>query len=215
MAAAAPFRDAALDRWHRKAALLAPGGGGGGGGALSSRAAAAAAGLGLRAVGQPPSAQVAAAMADVARLVERARLPAHAAPPRVGCDVPPTHVVVVGEGGGSGGEEDAEDGDHLASTTRRDPDTYDDGEFYAQLLKEFVEAAAGGGPGAAGARVTAATRRRKAVDRRASKGRKLRFDVHDKLVGFMAPDDRAGTPPLARQLVGALFGGSGGLGGRA
>ena len=32
-----------------------------------------------------------------------------------------------------------------------------------------------------------APKRRKAVDRRASKGRKLRFHVHDKLVNFMAP----------------------------
>jgi protein AATF/BFR2 len=74
--------------------------------------------------------------------------------------------------------------------------------------------AAGVGPGAAlmngrggGGAATSPHRRRKAVDRRASKGRKLRFDVHDKLVGFMAADDRGGTPPLARQLVGALFGG--------
>lgn len=32
-----------------------------------------------------------------------------------------------------------------------------------------------------------APKRRKTVDRRASKGRKLRFHVHDKLVNFMAP----------------------------
>jgi protein AATF/BFR2 len=35
--------------------------------------------------------------------------------------------------------------------------------------------------------VLQAPKRRKAVDRRASKGRKLRFHVHDKLVSFMAP----------------------------
>jgi protein AATF/BFR2 len=32
-----------------------------------------------------------------------------------------------------------------------------------------------------------APKRRKVVDRRASKGRKLRFHVHDKLVNFMSP----------------------------
>lgn len=194
MAASAPFRDAALDRWHRKAALL-------GGGK-------AGAGLGLRALGQPPSAQVAAAMADAARLLDRARLPVHAAPRRVACDVPPTRVAC---GGGENTDDDEAAG-QPSTTTARDPDTYDDGEFYSQLLKEFVEAASGGaaGGGLAGARAGAAARRRKTVDRRASKGRKLRFDVHEKLVGFMAPDDRAGTPPLARQLAGALFGGGGG-----
>ena len=200
MAAAAPFRDASFDRWHRKAALLSGGGGG---------KAGAGAAAGLRALGQPPSAQVAAAMADVARLVERARLPVEAAPARVGGDVTPTRVVC-----GDSPPSSDDDGDGVpgaSAALRRDPDTYDDGEFYAQLLKEFVEAA-GVGPGSAlggagSAAAAARHRRRKAVDRRASKGRKLRFDVHDKLVGFMAADDRAGTPPLARQLVGALFGG--------
>jgi protein AATF/BFR2 len=205
MAAAAPFRDAALDRWHRKAALLS-----GGGGVAGGKASAAAGGVGLRALGQPPSAQVAAAMVDVARMVERACLTVDATPVRVGADVLPTRVC------GAGEEESEDDGAgaaHPASTLARDPDTFDDGEFYAQLLKEYVEAA-GVGPGAAlmngrggGGAATSPHRRRKAVDRRASKGRKLRFDVHDKLVGFMAADDRGGTPPLARQLVGALFGG--------
>ena len=84
-----------------------------------------------------------------------------------------------------------------------DPDTYDDGEFYGQLLREFVESA---GCGAAARRVPGAKKARKVVDRRASKGRKLRYDVHEKLVAFLAPDD-VGEPPLARQLVGRLFGG--------
>jgi len=170
---AAPSRDAAFDRWHRKAALLA-----GRGAALAG---------GLRVLDAPPSAQVAAALADPERLIARSRLPADGAPRRVGEKWPrPTPCA----------DPDA------PGAVVRDPDTFDDGEFYAQLLKEFVEAAGGGGA-AAKAR---GPKRRKNVDRRASKGRKLRYDVHDKLVGFMARTDSP-EPALARQLFGALFGG--------
>ncbi len=50
-------------------------------------------------------------------------------------------------------------------------------------------------------------KRRKATDRRASKGRKLRYHVHEKLVNFMTPREGVGTAPgLASQLFGSLFG---------
>jgi protein AATF/BFR2 len=46
---------------------------------------------------------------------------------------------------------------------------------------------------------------RKLVDRRASKGRKIRYNVQDKLVNFMAPV--TSEPPLfAAQLFANLFG---------
>lgn len=48
---------------------------------------------------------------------------------------------------------------------------------------------------------------RKQVDRRASKGRKLRYHVQEKLVNFMAPVEQAGHE-LAVQLFTSLFGGS-------
>lgn len=52
-------------------------------------------------------------------------------------------------------------------------------------------------------------KQRKAVDRRASKGRKLRYHVHEKLVNFMAPVELA-APQYAAQLFSNLFGGGGG-----
>jgi len=45
------------------------------------------------------------------------------------------------------------------------------------------------------------------VDRRASKGRKLRYHVQEKLVNFMAPMEHAGHS-IATQLFSSLFGGS-------
>jgi hypothetical protein len=51
-------------------------------------------------------------------------------------------------------------------------------------------------------------KQRKAVDRRASKGRRLRYHVHDKLVSFMAPVE-LDAPQFAPQLFSHLFGGGG------
>jgi hypothetical protein len=46
---------------------------------------------------------------------------------------------------------------------------------------------------------------KKNVDRRASKGRKLRFHAHEKIVGFAAPVPSALDPLERDQLADALF----------
>lgn len=86
-----------------------------------------------------------------------------------------------------------------------DPGIYDDADFYATLLRELVERRmtdlsgtnTGTHPLHHNANSTAAifppSRDRKPrgqVDTRASKGRKMRFTVHEKLQNFMAPEDR-------------------------
>jgi hypothetical protein len=48
---------------------------------------------------------------------------------------------------------------------------------------------------------------RKQVDRRASKGRKLRYDVHEKLVNFVTPVEQ-NTGEYAITLFNNLFGGT-------
>lgn len=61
----------------------------------------------------------------------------------------------------------------LCTQEARDPETFDDGEFYQQALKEFLERSGGGAlAGAAGG--ARGVKKRRAVDRRASKGRKIR-----------------------------------------
>ena len=49
-------------------------------------------------------------------------------------------------------------------------------------------------------------KKRRVVERRASKGRKLRYQVMEKLVHFMTPVQRAQPPALAAQLFANLFG---------
>ncbi|CAM9641660.1 unnamed protein product, partial [Discosporangium mesarthrocarpum] len=68
-----------------------------------------------------------------------------------------------------------------------DKEVVDDREFYQHLLKEFVDSSGGDGAGyerAAGAPVRHRSRK-KVVDQRASKGRKLKYVTHPKMQNFM------------------------------
>lgn len=81
------------------------------------------------------------------------------------------------------------------------PDTYQDGEFYQALLNEFLE----GTSDFATQKIHKEPKNRKIVDRRASKGRKIRYHVHDKLVNFMTPND-TDIPEYASRIFANLFG---------
>lgn len=88
---------------------------------------------------------------------------------------------------------------------------YDDADFYQLLLKELVDQRSSDGTNGSAptVRYTAIkeAKTRKQVDRRASKGRKLRFTVHEKLENFMAPEDRrAWEEDAIDRLFGTLFG---------
>ncbi|KAK0672946.1 apoptosis-antagonizing transcription factor [Cercophora samala] len=100
-----------------------------------------------------------------------------------------------------------------AKKVEEDAEIYDDADFYQLLLKELVDqrSADTGAPGESVTTVRWAALKeakvRKQVDRKASKGRKLRYTVHEKLQNFMAPEDRRGWEEHAiDRLFGALFG---------
>ncbi|KAK1579869.1 apoptosis-antagonizing transcription factor [Colletotrichum navitas] len=101
----------------------------------------------------------------------------------------------------------------VARKVNEDPEVYDDADFYQLLLKELVEqrtSDTGGGTAAQPTVRWAAMKEaktKKHVDRRASKGRKMRFNVHEKLQNFMAPEDRrAWEQDAIDRLFGTLFG---------
>ncbi|KAK2048088.1 TRAUB-domain-containing protein [Colletotrichum somersetense] len=104
----------------------------------------------------------------------------------------------------------------VARKVNEDPEVYDDADFYQLLLKELVEqrtSDTGGGGSGAAAQPTVRwaamkeAKTKKHVDRRASKGRKMRFNVHEKLQNFMAPEDRrAWEQDAIDRLFGTLFG---------
>ncbi|CAN1258427.1 Protein AATF [Linum perenne] len=87
-----------------------------------------------------------------------------------------------------------------------DPELLDDSEFYQQLLKEFLEKVDPNSSETAFYAVKRLqTKKRKIVDRRASKSRKIRYSVHEHIVNFMAPRPMD-LPPMAPKLFENLFG---------
>ncbi|XP_036380543.1 protein AATF [Megalops cyprinoides] len=96
-----------------------------------------------------------------------------------------------------------------------DEEIFDDDDFYHQLLRELIErktSAADPNDQVAMGRQWLAIQKlrskiKKKVDTKASKGRKVRFHVHSKLVNFMAPIDHSSMSDDARtELYRSLFG---------
>ncbi|PHH66531.1 hypothetical protein CDD81_7006 [Ophiocordyceps australis] len=96
----------------------------------------------------------------------------------------------------------------------QDDEVFDDADFYQVLLKELVEErtveSAEAMRGALPSVMLTAAREaktRKQVDRKASKGRKLRFTVHEKLQDFMACEDgRSWEQQAIDRFFGTLLG---------
>ncbi|KAI0033667.1 apoptosis-antagonizing transcription factor [Vararia minispora EC-137] len=157
-----------LAKWSAKVAAVAP----------STLAAKNAFAQRNRVTAVP--AQVADALAiDSAKLVARTRV---RRTPRARVRLHGTRENAADEGGDGG------DGD---------PETFDDTDFYQQLLRDVIDArgADGGGGGSGQADWVLTQRQRKArkkVDTKASKGRKLRYEVHERLQNFMVPVPLAG-----------------------
>ena len=98
-----------------------------------------------------------------------------------------------------------------------DPKIYDDADFYGLLLKELLEQKSVDSVAASNVDLNFSLRKeaktKKNVDTKASKGRKLRYTVHEKLQNFMAPEDRSSwSERQADELFGSLFGRTMGLG---
>ncbi|XP_038572733.1 protein AATF [Micropterus salmoides] len=96
-----------------------------------------------------------------------------------------------------------------------DEDIFDDDDFYHQLLRELIErktSAVDPNDQVAMGRQWLAIQKlrskiKKKVDTKASKGRKVRFHVHSKMVNFMAPIDHSSMSDEARsELYRGLFG---------
>lgn len=100
-----------------------------------------------------------------------------------------------------------------------DEDIYDDADFYCLLLRELVDRrmtdthrnSTSSVPPASGIASIVPSRTelkvKKQVDTKASKGRKMRYTVHEKLQNFMAPDERGSWGERQRaELFGSLLG---------
>ncbi|KNG44521.1 traub transciption factor family protein [Stemphylium lycopersici] len=96
-----------------------------------------------------------------------------------------------------------------------DPAIYDDADFYGLMLKELLEQRSAdlNSNGTAEFVVQAPwqvareAKTKKVVDTKASKGRRLRYTVQEKLQNFMAPEERGGWGDRQRdELFSSLFG---------
>ncbi|KAF8557735.1 TRAUB-domain-containing protein [Imleria badia] len=78
--------------------------------------------------------------------------------------------------------------DEDGTQEKEDPEVFDDTDFYHQLLRDIIDAR-GNGPGGNDdwVAVQKEKRAKKRVDTKASKGRKLRYEVHEKIQNFMVP----------------------------
>lgn len=133
----------------------------------------------FKAVNQDILAQVESVLADVQRVKRKAHAPLDA------------------ESGHTSAEESAED--------VLDELMYDDSDFYQQLLKEFIESG-GGGSGADALQQRTHRKKKKTVNRKASKGRQLRYTVHPKLENFMFPEPYPKPEVDVDELFRSLFG---------
>ncbi|WFC93590.1 rRNA-processing protein bfr2 [Malassezia brasiliensis] len=159
-AAIEPHRRMLLSRWSNKIAA-----------APDSRNAPGAK-LQLRAMNQGVVEQMDQALSGdgLARLVERTRVWRATDVDRVGGATP------------------------VAADARaaQDVDVFDDSDFYAQLLRDLVDNAGlvQAGTSAFANEALHAKKRKRAVDVRASKGRRIRYQVLDKVQNFMPPIPR-------------------------
>lgn len=175
-----PFRNHSVDKWHRKTQLSA------GAAAIKNK---------LRAFNQSITQQVSAYMRDPTSMIKRMQQMRSSV--HVLGDSPQAPVVEKTEISKRHSQEVNEDGD---------PELLDDSEFYQLLLQEFLEST---DPTSLGTNIHSMkkikNKKRKAVDRRASKSRKIRYNVHEKIVNFMAPEPMV-LPPMAPKLFSNLFG---------
>ncbi|KAJ8633755.1 hypothetical protein MRB53_027091 [Persea americana] len=142
----------------------------------------------LHAFNQNISQQVAAYMRDPNRMIKRMQLRR-------------STVGVLGEVPDEANKTREED-----ANVEGDPELLDDSDFYHQLLKEFLDSCDSASSGSAFyALKKLQPKKRKVVDRRASKSRKIRYHVHEKIVNFMAPEPMV-IPPYASKLFENLFG---------
>ncbi|XP_063236051.1 protein AATF-like [Bacillus rossius redtenbacheri] len=105
-------------------------------------------------------------------------------------------------------------GEEGGEENERDVELFDDGDWYQQLVRELIErkCAGVGDPAQLGRRwlqlQSLRSKMRRRVDTRATKGRKVSYTVHPKLVSFMAPVTApdAWTDAARSELYSSLFG---------
>ncbi|XP_072379765.1 protein AATF-like [Diabrotica undecimpunctata] len=117
---------------------------------------------------------------------------------------------IIGEDSSSDNEEESK---QEKPTEEYNCEIFDDDDFYHQLLRELIEFKSSSltDPVQLGRQwvqlQNLRSKMKRKIDTKATKGRKIRYAVHTKLVNFMAPiDDNLWTDEAKTELFGSVFG---------
>lgn len=202
----AAYRDSSLDNWARKLAYAS---------GLSAKKT-----LKLKVMNSDLSSQVQEILKDRQRLLARTRLPLESVS-LLGAKMPST-AAAGAAGAAAGGSAPAPPpsaANPLVDEAGLYAEAYDDSELFQRLLRDYAAsssaaAAAGAGASTAAAAGLAAFQKqlksvkREGVDRKASKGRRMKYTVHPKLVSFTAAAPFVVPPEMALDLdtiIASLF----------
>ena len=180
-----PYRDAVVSRWNKKTQLQS-------GAALNKK---------FKVVNQGILKQIGSILSDETRLLKRTRT-RRVEQKAVGVEIRRHGGGSGGGSGGSGGGDDDDD-DEL------DDEIFDDNDFFKGHRQEYLESTMSGDDFMSLTKSYASRRvkKKKKVDTKASKGRRLKFVVMPKLQNFCAPEF-VRTPSIDLDvLVASLFGG--------
>ncbi|CAM9124007.1 unnamed protein product [Hapterophycus canaliculatus] len=193
-----------LGRWHERTQLVDP--------SLQKK---------FRVVNQGPWAQITASLADRERANRRAFMTESETAEFLGRKVAKKLEATKSGTGAAAAPAEAESGDEgegveevLGRERRKDGadpldlEVIDDRDLYQHLLKEFMDASGAAGGGYAAVPVRRKSRK-KSVDRKASKGRKIKYVTHPKMQNFMFPQEYESPPMEPSELFSSLFGGAG------
>ena len=192
-----PFRNETIERWNDRTRLAA------GNSLLSSGGKQNSSSFGAFELSTLK--QIQHILADTPRLVRRTQFKR-------------TSYKVLGQKETIDKEEDDEDSnsENEESNLRKskfkeeyDCEIFDDDDFYHNLLRELIERKSGTSESQQDnwlqIQKLRAKANRKKVDTRASKGRKIRYDIHAKLVNFMAPVLNSTPGQISEEAKNELF----------
>lgn len=172
-----PYRNSTIEKWYERTRLLS-----------------GKVGRGFASLEQSPVKQIKHILMDEERLLRRTQTKR-------------SSYKILGD------EEVTNNEEQNQGTADVDEEIFDDDDFYHHLLREIIErkTSSTDNPVALSRQWLEIQKLRKKVkrkvDTRASKGRKIRYDIIPKLVNYMAPLDRATYSDEAKtELFGSLFG---------
>ncbi len=149
--------------------------------------------------------QIEAAMKDESRVLERSRIRMELS------QRPDRHVSNTNkfDEESDNNNEDEDEGQQEEEKELYDPEVYDDRGLYSVLLKTYITNSAGRNGDGLGKEDLEALRRyrqkKSSVDRKASKGRKIRYTIHSKLENFMFPEPGPISSTNIDRLFASLF----------